>query len=116
VQQELMKKLKEEVSSWDDANGLKSIVEQMEKTLSGNSLSRLLRKGGEFSITRTILIASWLLGLGLYVFGSLFAGAAVPLVGATVPIFDSTAFLAVTGAASSLYFSTHNINVGKKGQ
>jgi len=78
------------------------------------SLPGLFRKDGNFSITRTILVASWVMGMCLYVFGSLFAGAVIPVIQATIPAFDSAAFLAVTGAASSLYFANHNIRIGKK--
>ena len=109
----IIEQMKGEIEGWEGADGLKSILGQLEKQTSGNALTRLFRKRGDFSITRTILIISWVLGLMLYLFGSLFVGAVVPFVEATVPAFDSAAFLAVTGAASSLYFANHNISLGK---
>ena len=88
------------------------VLEELGKRVKPGRMGRLLQKNGEFSLTRTLLIAAWVLGLSLYVFGSLFAGAQIPVIGLTVPAFASGDFLAVTGAASSLYFATHNVRVG----
>lgn len=109
----LIGNLKEKVEDLEGAGDLKSAMEKLEKKMGGNVFTRLFRKRGEFSITRTILILSWAVGLGLYVFGSLFSGSTIPVIHAVVPAFDSTAFLAVTGAASSLYFANHNVKLGQ---
>jgi len=114
--QKIIEKLKEEMSTLEGSTeGASAIIGEMEAQSSGTTLTRLFRKGGEFSITRAILILSWIAGLGMYVFGSLFSGTDLAMIGATVPKFDSAAFLAVTGAASSLYFANHNVKVGKSG-
>lgn len=71
----------------------------------------LFFKDGEFSKTSTILVLAWTAGLSLWLGQGLGAGASV--FGHVIPAFDSAAALAMLGAASSLYFATHNIKVGK---
>lgn len=66
-------------------------------------------KDGEFSKTSAILVVTWIVGLFLYFFQSLSAGATI--MEHVVPAFDSTAFLAVAGAASTLYFANHRVGV-----
>lgn len=72
----------------------------------------LFFKDGEFSKTSVILVGAWACGLGLWLVQGLGAGAQV--LGLSIPPFDSGGALAMLGAASSLYFATHNIkaNVG----
>lgn len=72
----------------------------------------LLLKDGKPSKTSVILVLAWLCGLALWVMQSLSAGATI--LEHVIPPFDSGAALAMLGAASSLYFATHNIkaNVG----
>lgn len=106
--------LKEKISEWEGAEELAPQLADLEKRIRPGKFGRLFQKNGEFSITRAILICAWALGLALYAFGSLFAGAQLPAIGLTVPGFDSGAFLSVTGAACSLYFATHNVKVEHK--
>ena len=75
----------------------------------------LFFKNGDFSKTSAILVLAWSAGLGLWLLQGLAAGATV--FGHVIPAFDSNAALAMLGAASSLYFATHNIkaNVGGGG-
>ncbi len=76
-------------------------------------LGQLFQKDGGFSKTAAILVMAWALGLLMWTVQSLTAGFLV--LGFPVPAFDSGAALAMLGAASSLYFATHNIkaNVGQ---
>ncbi len=73
-------------------------------------LKALFHKDGEFSKTSVILTMSWACGIALWVVQSVFVG--VEIMGHTVPAFDSSAALAMLGAASSLYFAAHNIRFG----
>lgn len=77
-----------------------------------NGVGQLFMKNGEFSKTSSILVLAWASGLGLWLLQGLGAGASV--FGHVIPAFDSGAALSILGAASSLYFATHNIkaNVG----
>lgn len=77
-----------------------------------SGLKLLVMKNGEFSKTSAILVAAWVSGLGLWLLQGLGAGAIIS--GHVIPSFDASAALAMLGAASSLYFATHNIqaNIG----
>jgi hypothetical protein len=70
-------------------------------------LRALFHKNGEFSKTSVILVLAWSCGLFLWVMQGLFVG--VQVFGHTIPAFDSSAALAMLGAASSLYFAANNI-------
>lgn len=75
-------------------------------------LKALFHKDGEFSKTSVILVLAWSCGIALWLVQSIFVG--IEVMGHKVPAFDSSAALAMLGAASSLYFAAHNIraNVG----
>lgn len=75
-------------------------------------LKALFHKDGEFSKTSVILTVAWSCGLAMWLIQGLGSGGQV--FGHTIPPFDSNAALAMLGAASSLYFATHNVraNVG----
>lgn len=67
---------------------------------------------GKSSKTALWLGATLGLGLPLWVFLSLFGGNT--LVGWwDVPLFDSTAFMAVIGTVGGLYFANHNLTAWK---
>ena len=74
----------------------------------GSWLRGLFFKNGVFSKTAVILIVSWIMGLGMWVVQGLFGGSQM-FWGLTIAPFSSGDFLAVVGAASSLYWSNHNI-------
>lgn len=78
-------------------------------------LKALFLKNGEFSKTSAILVMAWMAGLVMWVVQGLFHGATVPGLNAVIPAFDSSAALAMLGAASSLYMATHNIKINVGG-
>jgi hypothetical protein len=105
-----LKELAEKLSP-DDRDALDHLFASLDSDGDGNpdasGIGALFKKNGEFSKTSTILVLAWAAGLGLWLLQGLGAGASV--FGHTVPPFDSSAALAMLGAASSLYFATHNI-------
>lgn len=110
----LWEAFKKKVENEEPLEDLEDDLEELDKRLSVSRVGRLLQKDGQFSLTRTILIAAWGIGIALYVFGSLFSGSEIPLLSLTIPSFDSGNFLAVTGAASSLYWMNHSVKIGNK--
>jgi hypothetical protein len=75
-----------------------------------HGLKSLVYKRGEFSKTAVILTVTWAMGLGMWVTQGLFSGSQI--LGWVMPAFDAGDFGAVVGAASALYFGTHNIRAG----
>jgi hypothetical protein len=86
-------------------------VETVDKGPHGSWLRGMFFKNGVFSKTAVILVVAWVMGLGMWLTQGLMGGSTI--LGITVPVFSSGDFLAVVGAASTLYFSNHNISVGK---
>lgn len=82
----------------------KKIVDEIKKV---GGVKAFFFKNGEFSKTATILVVAWAIGLAMWVVQGLAAGS--NLLGWTIPAFNSSDFLAVVGAASTLYFGAHNI-------
>ena len=78
-------------------------------------IKALFIKNGEFSKTSTILVISWLVGLGMWLVQGLFHGLKLPLLNVIIPPFDASAALSMLGAASTLYMATHNIKVNLGG-
>lgn len=78
-------------------------------------IKRLFLKNGELSKTSTILVLAWMAGLGMWIVQGLFHGATIPMLNVVIPPFDSSAALAMLGAASSLYMATHNIKINVGG-
>ncbi len=77
-----------------------------------NFWRHLTFKEGESSKTALWLSATLALGLPLWAFLSLFGGN-VLLGWWDVPLFDSTAFMAVIGTVGGLYFANHNLTQWK---
>ena len=82
----------------------KPVIEEGKKA---GGLKKFFMKNGEFSKTSAILVSAWVVGLAMWVVQGLAAGASI--LGWTIPPFNSSDFLAVVGAASTLYFTVHNI-------
>jgi len=79
--------------------------------------NRLFTKNGMFSKTSTILVCAWGIALFKYIFQGCIL--TIPKIGIYwAIIFTSGDALAITGAASALYFAVHNmkINVGTNNQ
>lgn len=77
-------------------------------------LRALFHKDGEFSKTSVILVVAWTCGIALWVVQGLLVG--IEVMGHKIPPFDSSAALAMLGAASSLYFAAHNIRAQVGGE
>ena len=73
-----------------------------------DEILKLFQKEGAFSKTATILVFTWAIALFKWIFQDMVLS--LPFLGITWKIvFASGDAIAMTGAASALYFAVHNV-------